>query len=97
MSPRKKKTPSVDTQKNFDKSKKVIATKRTTKSKSKSKPKPKPMVTERKGLGRNPESDEHLLQSLENKRKKLKEKKAYTALITINELDFLLELARENN
>ena len=55
------------------------------------------MVTERKGLGRNPESDEHLLQSLENKRKKLKEKKAYTALITINELDFLLELARENN
>ena len=93
MSPRKKKTPSVDTQKNFDKSKKVIATKRTTKSKAK----PKPMVTERKGLGRNPESDEHLLQSLENKRKKLKEKKAYTALITINELDFLLELARENN
>ena len=91
MSPRKKKTPSVDTQKNFDKSQKVIATKRTTK------PKPKPMVTERKGLGRNPESDEHLLQSLENKRKKLKEKKAYTALITINELDFLLELARENN
>ena len=95
MSPRKKKTPSVDTQKNFDKSKKVIATKRTTKSKPK--PKPKPMVTERKGLGRNPESDEHLLQSVENKRKKLKEKKAYTALITINELDFLLELARENN
>ena len=95
MSPRKKKTPSVDTQKNFDKSKKVIATKRNTKSKPK--PKPKPMVTERKGLGRNPESDEHLLQSLENKRKKLKEKKAYTALITINELDFLLELARENN
>ena len=95
MSPRKKKTPSVDTQKNFDKSKKVIANKITTKSKPK--PKPKPMVTERKGLGRNPESDEHLLQSLENKRKKLKEKKAYTALITINELDFLLELARENN
>ena len=93
MSPRKKKTPSVDTQKNFDKSKKVIATKRTTKSKPK--PNPKPMVTERKGLGRNPESDEHLLKSLENKRKKLKEKKAYTALITINELDFLLELARE--
>ena len=95
MSPRKKKTPAVDTQKNFDKSKKVIANKRTTKSKPK--PKPKPMVTERKGLGRNLESDEHLLQSLENKRKKLKEKKAYTALITINELDFLLELARENN
>ena len=47
------------------------------------------------GLGRNPESDEHPLQSLESKRKKLKEKKAYTALITINELDFLLELARE--
>ena len=89
MSPRKKKTPSVDTQKNFDKSKKVSATKTTTK--------PKPMAIEMKGSGRNPESDEHLLQSLENKRKKLKDKKAYTALITINELDFLLELARENN
>jgi len=89
MSPRKKKESALRsrTQEKLDKSLKEAATGK------KSKPKPQPKV--KSGLGRNPESDEHLLQSLESKRKKLKEKKAYTALITINELDFLLELARE--
>ena len=89
MSPRKKKESALRsrTQEKLDKSLKEAATGK------KSKPKTQPKV--KSGLGRNPESDEHLLQSLESKRKKLKEKKAYTALITINELDFLLELARE--
>ena len=89
MSPRKKKESALRsrTQEKLDKSLKEAAIGK------KSKPKPQPK--EKSGLGRNPESDEHLLQSLESKRKKLKEKKAYTALITINELDFLLELARE--
>ena len=93
MSPRKKKESALRsrTQEKLDKSLKEAATGK------KSKPKPQPQPKVKSGLGRNPESDEHLLQSLENKRKKLKEKKAYTALITINELDFLLELARENN
>ena len=91
MSPRKKKESALRsrTQEKLDKSLKEAATGK------KSKPKPKPQPKVKSGLGRNPESDEHLLQSLESKRKKLKEKKAYTALITINELDFLLELARE--
>ena len=91
MSPRKKKESALRsrTQEKLDKSLKEAATGK------KSKPKPQPQPKVKSGLGRNPESDEHLLQSLENKRKKLKEKKAYTALITINELDFLLELARE--
>ena len=91
MSPRKKKESALRsrTQEKLDKSLKEAATGK------KSKPKPKTQPKVKSGLGRNPESDEHLLQSLESKRKKLKEKKAYTALITINELDFLLELARE--
>ena len=91
MSPRKKKESALRsrTQEKLDKSLKEAATGK------KSKPKPKPQPKVKSGLGRKPESDEHLLQSLESKRKKLKEKKAYTALITINELDFLLELARE--
>tara|TARA_B100000941_G_C28305010_1_gene448482 strand:+ start:250 stop:525 length:276 start_codon:yes stop_codon:yes gene_type:complete len=91
MSPRKKKESALRsrTQEKLDKSLKEAATGK------KSKPKPQPQPKVKSGLGRNPESDEHLLQSLESKRKKLKEKKAYTALITINELDFLLELARE--
>ena len=91
MSPRKKKESALRsrTQEKLDKSLKEAATGK------KSKPKPQPQPKVKSGLGRNPESDEHLLQSLESKRKKLKEKKAYTALITIDELDFLLELARE--
>ena len=91
MSPRKKKESALRsrTQEKLDKSLQEAATC------NKSKPKPQPQPKVKSGLGRNPESDEHLLQSLESKRKKLKEKKAYTALITINELDFLLELARE--
>ena len=91
MSPRKKKESALRsrTQEKLDKSLREAATGK------KSKPKPQPQPKVKSGLGRNPESDEHLLQSLESKRKKLKEKKAYTALITINELDFLLELARE--
>ena len=91
MSPRKKKESALRsrTQEKLDKSLKEAATGK------KSKPKPQPQPKVKSGLGRNPESDEHLLQSLESKRKKLKDKKAYTALITINELDFLLELARE--
>jgi len=93
MSPRKKKESALRsrTQDKLDKSLKEAATGK----KSKPKPKPKPQPKVKSGLGRNPESDEHLLQSLESKRKRLKEKKAYTALLTISEFDFLLELARE--
>ena len=89
MSPRKKKESALRsrTQEKLDKSLKDAATGQ------KSKPKPQPKV--KSGLGRNPESDEHLLQNLESKYKRLKKDKKLTALLTISEFDFLLELARE--
>ena len=89
MSPRKKKESALRsrTQDKLDKSLKEAAICK------KSKPKPQPK--EKSGLGRNPESDEHLLQNLESKYKRLKEDKKLTALLTISEFDFLLELARE--
>ena len=91
MSPRKKKESALRsrTQEKLDKSLKEAATGK------KSKPKPKPQPKVKSGLGRNPESDEHLLQNLESKYKRLKEDKKLTALLTISEFDFLLELARE--
>ena len=74
-----------NTQEKLDKSLKEAATKKSS----------KPKIKVKAGLGRNPESDEELLQKLEGKYKKLRENKAATALITMSEFDFLLELARE--
>jgi len=87
MSPTKKKASALRsyTQEKLDKSLKEAATKKSS----------KPKIKVKAGLGRNPESDEELLQKLEGKYKKLRENKAATALITMSEFDFLLELARE--
>ena len=91
MSPRKKAT---STQDKLEKSLKEAATKpKKEKVSGVKKEIYKPKV--RSGLGRNKESDEELLQKLEKKYKKLRENKSATALLTMSELDFLLELARE--
>ena len=91
MSPRKKAT---STQDKLEKSLKEAATK-PKKEKVSGVKKEIYKSKVRPGLGRNKESDEELIQKLEKKYKKLRENKAATALLTMSELDFLLELARE--
>ena len=90
MSPRKKKVSALRsvTQEKFEKSLKEAATKKEKKDSI-------PKIKVKAGLGRDPESDEQLIQNLENKYKLLKERKSHTAQIMMSEFDFLLELARE--
>lgn len=91
MSPRKKAT---STQDKLEKSLKKAATKSKKEKvsgvkKEVYKPRAKP------GLGRDPESDEEWLSKLEETYNKLKDRKAHTALITMSQFHFLLEMARE--
>ena len=93
MSPRKKAT---STQDKLEKSLKKAATKTKKPAKEESgvvvksyKPKPKT------GLGRNAEADEEWLKVLEKRYADLKENKAQTAILTMVQFSFLLEMARE--
>lgn len=96
MSPRKKKSTSVRsfTQESLDKSLKEAATKKESNVKKKKKENP-PKIKVKAGLGRNPEADEDCLQSLEERYTKLKDRDAQTALLTMGQFSFLLEMARE--
>ena len=96
MSPRKKKSTSVRsfTQESLDKSLKEAATKKESNVKKKKKERPS-KVKVKDGLGRNPEADEDCLQSLEERYTKLKDRDAQTALLTMGQFSFLLEMARE--
>jgi hypothetical protein len=96
MSPRKKKESALRsyTQESLDKSLKEAATKKESKVKKKKKTKT-PKIKVKAGLGRDPESDEEWLGNLEETYKKLRDRKAHTALITMSQFNFLLEMARE--
>lgn len=96
MSPRKKKSTSVRsfTQESLDKSLKEAATKKESNVKKKKK-ESLPKIKVKGGLGRNPEADEECLQSLEERYTKLQDRKAQTALLTMDQFSFLLEMARE--
>ena len=96
MSPRKKKESALRsyTQESLDKSLKEAAT--TPKKKKVSGVKKEVYKPRTKsGLGRDPESDEEWLSKLEETYNKLKDRKAHTALITMSQFNFLLEMARE--
>jgi len=100
MSPRKKKESALRsyTQEKLDKSLKEAATKSKTKSKKEKVSGVKKEVYKprtKSGLGRDPESDEEWLSKLEETYNKLKDRKAHTALITMSQFNFLLEMARE--
>ena len=89
------------TQDTFDENVKKLAENAPKKTAAKAKVKSKekkdsiPKIKVKAGLGRDPKSDEQLIQTLENKYKLLKERKSHTAQIMMSEFDFLLELARE--
>ena len=91
MSPRKKAT---STQDKLEKSLKKATTKPKKEKVSGVKAEIYKPKTKR-GLGRNPESDEEWLQNIEKKYNQLKERKSSTALILMSEFAFLLEMARE--
>tara|TARA_R100000808_G_C2146791_1_gene154710 strand:- start:450 stop:725 length:276 start_codon:yes stop_codon:yes gene_type:complete len=91
MSPRKKAT---STQERLEKALKK-ATKEPKKEKASGVKKEVYKTKAKRGLGRNAEADEHQLQAIEKKHRKLKEEKAQTILLAMHEIDFLLELARE--
>jgi hypothetical protein len=94
MSPRKKKASALRsyTQESLDKSLKEAATKKESKVKKKDS---LPKIKVKAGLGRDPASDEEWLSNLEETYKKLRDRKAHTALITMSQFNFLLEMARE--
>ena len=96
MSPRKKKSTALRsyTQEKLDKSLEEAASKKETAVKKKKKERPS-KVKVKDGLGRNPEADEDCLQSLEERYTKLKDRDAQTALLTMGQFSFLLEMARE--
>ena len=87
------------TQDTFDENVKKLAENAPKKTAAKAKLKEKkdsiPKIKVKAGLGRDPESDEQLIQKLENNYKLLKERKSHTAQLMMSEFDFLLELARE--
>ena len=88
MSPRKKAT---STQDKLEESLKKATTKKEKKIKEEAPPK----IKIKAGLGRDPESDNEYLDRLEESYTRLKKRKSHTALITMSQFSFLLELARK--